>query len=210
MSSTGGKVGAAAATAGGVTLPPATRLPPLYLNINLLNKDDAINAKVNEKAGNNVFGKAMKFAATKIVSDETIVSKLAASLSQKVPEAINEMGITAEVTKRYQNKSFMVLMIQVTDVDKLTLLLATKGPDYAHAFSTLLGSLEKLELSDALNTIDVKVGEKICESLAVKLGEVIPAKVKEQGLEISCVVCDEKQQATFFFDQLERLHLTGA
>eukprot|EP01006_Ploeotia_vitrea_P061797 TRINITY_DN79179_c0_g1_i1.p1 TRINITY_DN79179_c0_g1~~TRINITY_DN79179_c0_g1_i1.p1 ORF type:complete len:191 (-),score=5.13 TRINITY_DN79179_c0_g1_i1:33-605(-) len=181
-----------------------THLPPFFLNITLLNGSDVVSNKVAEKAGTNLFGKAVSFAATKMVSDDTIVTKLGTALSEKVPEAIREMGITANVTKRYQFKSYIVLMVQVTDVDKLSLLLGVKGPDYASSFSTLLTALNKLELNEALDTIDDKIGDKIQNSLIEKFAEVIPEKVSKEGININCHVCKREDQAEFFYDTIER------
>jgi len=178
---------------------------PIYLNIALISGQDAINSKVAEKAGTGLFGKALSYTATKMVTDETIVAKLATTLMEKVPEAIAEMGIRAEVTKKFQLKSFVVLQVVVTDVNKVALLKATKGEEYAGKFENLLGALKSLDLDDALHTVDEKIGEKIHESMMMKFADIIPVKVKASGLDIACKVCDGKDQTDYFFNMINRL-----
>jgi hypothetical protein len=177
----------------------------IYLNIALVSGQDAINSKVAEKAGTGLFGKAMSYTATKLVTDETIVAKLATTLMQKVPEAIAEMGIRAEVTKKFQLKSFVVLQVVVKDVNKVALLKATKGEEYAAKFENLLSAMKALELEDALHTVDDKISEKIHESMMIKFAETIPLKVKASGLDIACKVCDSSQQSDYFFNTVDKL-----
>lgn len=177
----------------------------IYLNIALISSQDAINTKVAAKAGTGLFGKALSYTATKLVTDETIVAKLATTLMEKVPEAIAEMGIKATVTKKFQFKSFVVLQVVVNDVNKSTLLKATKGDEYARNFDTLLTSLKSLELEDALHTIDEKISEKIHESMMSKFAEIIPNKVKSSGLEVACEVCDGQRQTEYFFNTVSQL-----
>lgn len=54
----------------------ATYIPPkFYINILLLNKDEIIAAKVQEKAGSGLFGRAAGFVASKAVTDDKITDK---------------------------------------------------------------------------------------------------------------------------------------
>ena len=145
----------------------------------------------------------MAFAATKVVTDETIVTKLATTLTDKVPEAIAEMGITAEINKSFQKNTYVVLKVNISNFNKINLLKATKGNEYSEKFQNLLNSLEELELSEALVTIDNKVGNKIVDSLITKLTEVIPLKVKDAGLEVTCKVCKSEDQADYFYNFIE-------
>jgi len=191
---------------GDVSTPHRLALPPIYLNITLLNKDTVVAEKVQEKTGNRVLlGKVVAWGASKLITDETIINKLAATLSEKVPEAIAEMGITAQVSKKFQHKSFVVLQVQVTDVDKLSLLLAAKGQEYASTFTQLLSSLHRLELTAALQTIDEKIGDKIMDSLISKMASIIPEKVGKAGLEISCDVLKREDEAEYFFEVMGKI-----
>lgn len=159
-----------------------------------------VTAKVQEKAGGKLFGKALAFAATKVVTDETIVAKLATTLTEKVPEAISEMGITADITKQFQKGSYVVLKVSINNFDTNTLLKSTKGIEYANKFSNLIASLRELDLTDALDTINTKIGLKIVEAFKEKLSEKIPEKVKTGGLDVACVVCKSEEQAEYFYD----------
>jgi hypothetical protein len=57
---------------------------------------------------------------------------------------------------------FCVASVQITNVDKLTMMLATKGEEYASLFSTLLSTLSALGLGEAaLPKIDEKINSQV-------------------------------------------------
>ena len=48
------------------------------------------------------FVKAIGYAANKLVTDETVVAALATNLKAKIESAVSEMGISAVVSKVFQ------------------------------------------------------------------------------------------------------------
>lgn len=108
------------------------------------------------------FSKAVGSLANKLVTDETIINNLAANLTEKIQAQVREMGITAEVVKVFQRGPYCVMSVNITNVDKLTLLLAAKGAEFASLFSQLLSTLSALGLADtALPKIDEKINSQV-------------------------------------------------
>ena len=62
-----------------------------YLNLTILNAGEVVKETVKKKTGSGIFGKAMGFAASSVVSDKTVVDKLSAVLLEKIPVVISEM-----------------------------------------------------------------------------------------------------------------------
>ena len=75
------------------------------MNVLLLNKDEVVRNKVAEKTGlstGGFMGKAAAFAANKAVSDETVTNGLSSNLKEKIEASVGEMGIRAEVNRKFQ------------------------------------------------------------------------------------------------------------
>lgn len=179
---------------------------PVYINVLLLNKNEVVAAKVAEKTGlkGGLFNKAINFAANKVVTDEKVIDSLSATLISKISTAVNDMGIKADISKKFQKGAFVVVRVHVEDVDKLSLILGAKGPEFASSFSALVSSLSSLGLAEtALPKIDIKIQDLIHNALITKFSEAVPAKMAEQGLEVQCDVKSSEDQAEFFFEALE-------
>jgi hypothetical protein len=114
------------------------------------------------------------------------------------------MGIHAKIEKKYQKGAFVVIKLQIVEVDKLSLFRTAKGNDFAATFEVLVDSITKLGLADTvLSKIDEKVLFKVNEALKEKISVMIPAKLKENGVQVDCVVCSSEDQADFFFDEIQ-------
>jgi len=179
-------------------------IEPFYLNIRLLNKSEVISNKVAEKVGTNVFARAAASVASRVVSDATVVSKFSDTLVEKIYVAVESMGIECELIKRFAQGPMVCFKVCITSVDQMQLVLAAKGPEFASGFSTLLGSLSSLGLSEtALPKIEIKIGEKVSLGMRTKFQELIPTKMLEQGLEVEVKCCSVEEQAEVFFDMLD-------
>jgi hypothetical protein len=185
-------------------------IPPFYINIILVNKDEVVASAVGNKTGlkTGYLARAAAFAANKLVTDERVVSNLATNLIDKATAAVTELGIHASFKKVFQAGSFVVLRVQILEVDKLTLVLAAKGPDFASSFSSLLTTLSFLGLeATALPTIDHKINDSVYEGMMNKMAEILPKKMQEAGLVVECNVYSAADQANNFYDTLETLGL---
>ena len=178
---------------------------PFYLNIFLLNKDEVIASKVQEKAGSGIFGRAAAYAANKLVSEDKIIEKLSAGLLEKIPEAIQQMGITADMKQCFQLKSYVVMRVHITSADKIVLFNASKGPEAAEKFAQLLDCMLFLGLDEALSKIDTTVMSKVRENMMKKFSEVIPQKMLESGISVDCTVLSKEDQAEFFYATIEHM-----
>lgn len=182
-----------------------TCVPPFYLNVLLLNKEALVSAKVTEKTGTGIFGKAAASLANRIVSDDMVLYNVAEILTEKITVAVEAMGIACNVVKRMQVGCLVCFRVTITAIDQLELVLKVKGPEYAAAFSRLLATLSELGLAEtALPTIDSKIAEKVLDGLKSKFQDLIPLKMKEQGLVVETRACAAEEQADIFFDMADR------
>ncbi len=107
--------------------------------------------KVGEKTGfskGSIFDRATSSIANKMVKDDKIIDSLADTLISKIIEQTVAMGVTATVKKRFQQGPFVVLKVSIEDIDRLSLVLAAKGPEFAKTFATLLQSLTNLGMDE--------------------------------------------------------------
>ncbi len=178
-------------------------LKPFYLNIVLLNKDEIVTAKATEKAGKGLFGRVAAYGATHLVSDEKVLGKISEKLVENVGSAVSVMGIEASVLKVFAQGAYVVIRVQVQEVDKLKLLHKAKGIEFASSFEVLLNSIEKLGLgSTAGEKIDRKIKDHIQEGMMKKFGEIIPEKLAENGVSVDCHVVPSADQAEYFYQVL--------
>lgn len=182
------------------------RCKPFFLNVTLLNKDEVVASKVAEKAGSGIFGRAAAFAANKLISDDKIVENLAEKLIDGVHSATSELGIEAEMEVKFQHGPFVVIRVQVVDVDTLQLILSAKGEEFATNFSTLLVAATSLGLKDTVESrVDDKVFSSINEGMMAKFRDLIPQKMATQGVVVECQVASVEDEADLFFDIMSHL-----
>lgn len=157
-----------------------------------------------------------------MVTDETIINQLSSTLIEKISQSIHEMGISAEIIKVFQRGPFVVIKVQLTEIDKMILgmilfymiaqsidlskyiVLAAKGPEFASAFSSLLASLNVLGLADSVS-IDDKILNQVRTGMITKFSQMIPEKMQESGLQVACTVASTEDQAEYFFETIQEL-----
>jgi len=178
--------------------------PSFYLNVRLLNKDELVNSKVTEKAGSGLFGKAVSAVATRVVTDELVLSKLADILTEKVHSAVEAMGIQVSLERCYAQGPVVCFKVTVKSIDQLELVLAAKGAEYAATFSRLLVNLAELGLTEVLPKIDEKIATKVKEGMMKRMETIIPQKTQEQGMEVQVRACSSEEQAEVFFNWISQ------
>lgn len=191
-----------------ISLQSATtvNIPPFYLNLLLLNKSEVVENRVLDKTGEGFLGRAAVYAANKMVTDEEIVSNIANSLISVVSKTIDEMGITADFAIKFTKGSFLVIKIQITEVDILQLVLSAKGPEYASEFTRLLTATERLGMvGTVLPKIQTKIYSNINDGMIQKFNELIPTKMAEKSIHVDCHACKTEDQAEVFFELHDRL-----
>lgn len=176
---------------------------PFYLNVRLLNKDQVVRDKVTERVGEGLFAKAAGALANKLVSEDKVLEKLADTLTEKILSAVEMMGIKCELFRRFQQGPVVCFRVEIQSVDKLQLVLAAKGPEFASAFSRLLSTLVDLGLADtALPKVDEAVAQKVREGMMRRFCELIPMRCEEQGLKVDVRACSVLDEAETLFDML--------
>lgn len=206
--------GTAAHPAATVTSAAPPKTNSFYMNILLLNKDEVVAAKVGERTGfskGGFFDRAASSLANSLVKDVKIIDSLADTLTAKISEQTMHMGITASVVKRFQQGSFVVLKVSIDEIDRLALVLAAKGADFAKSFSTLLQCVSNLGMdAKAIPSIDEKISKMVLEGMMKKFEEMVPQKMAESGLLVDCSVVSCADQAEYLFNMLDKLQAAGA
>ena len=179
---------------------------PFYINVLLKNKDAVVANKVEKKLGHSFFGRAASFAANKLITDEKIIEKLSTTLIEKITLAISEMGITATLEKKFQKQSFVVIRVELVEVDKLKLIQVAKGEEFFQHFLNLLTSIEGMGISDTvLPSVEFKIQNLVHKGMMNKFSEILPVKMNQAGLEVDVIIHDTTTQSEFFYSILDSL-----
>lgn len=120
----------------------------------------------------------------------------------KVPEAVQQMGIRANISNVFHFKSYFVLKIEICDIDRRVLLTNTKGAEFSEKFDTLVDCFQHLGIESGLRAVDTAIGEKVFHGLMAKLQEVIPEKLQEVGFRTTCNVASREDQADLSYEIL--------
>mmetsp|Transcript_29281 Transcript_29281/g.60000 ORF Transcript_29281/g.60000 Transcript_29281/m.60000 type:complete len:199 (-) Transcript_29281:347-943(-) len=181
---------------------------PFYLNLVVVDSSAAVESKVEEKVGKGMFGLKQKAAvamAKAVVSDEKVAGKLGEKLSEVVPSAVHEMGIELNVEQKFQKGPLVVLRVQVTSIDAISLLTSVKGEEFASTFATMVQCFETLGIEQGLSTVKEQVNTKVTEALMEKLSEILPQKLADNQIEATCVAMSSQDQAEYFYEQVNAM-----
>jgi hypothetical protein len=182
------------------------KVPAFYINIMLLNKEQIVEKKVSEKAGTGFVGKLLASSAARLVSDETVMTNLGTVLMTKVVEAVDRMGIRAEMKKVYQQGPFIAIRVEIVSIDRMQLIRVAKGDEFANKFQNLLDALSDLGMAEqTLPKVDDNIAKKIHSGMMSKFQEVIPTKMAENNVQVECQVVTREEQADTFFTIIENL-----
>lgn len=141
-----------------------------------------------------------------MISDEKIITDMAEKLIEGVSKTIEEVGIVADFSIKFTKGSFVVIKIQIMDIDTLQLILSAKGPEFASNFTRLLISVEKLGMTaTVLDKVNTKIHSSISEGMINKFNALIPQKMSEKGVHVDCHACTTEEQAEIFFYLHDRL-----
>ena len=179
-----------------------------FLNIFVRNTQEVIAAKVDEKLSSGVkslFKGAAKSIASATVADDKVTRQVASQLVVKVPEAIAEIGIKATCECKWVHKQYLVLRVGINSIDTAIMLEKTKGKEFSDNFLELMRCIDFFKVEDAKKTINDKINGKVQQAVMDKLIEMLPLRLKEQGIEIDCSPAKLELQADFFYSFMETL-----
>lgn len=99
-----------------------------------------------------------------------------------------------------------MIKVQILDVDTLQLILAAKGEEFVSLFSNLLGTVTALGIEKSiLPKIDERIFDIMQKTMMARFEEIVPKKMEEQGLDVSCTVKKSSDQADYFFDIVNQI-----
>eukprot|EP00808_Paulinella_micropora_P004412 g48690.t1 len=190
-------------------------LPPFYLNLLVLNKDEAVKRAVEKKTGSGPFGygvvgKLGSAVANRLMTEDKMTAEIAKKLVDRIPAKTKDMGITLEVQTRFQKGCYLVLRARVVQIDPDVLIPKAKGEEFHAKFKTLLEALTFLGVQDAGARIEEKISQKVHDGLMTKICEILPEKLEQEAhVKVEVTAKDDAEQAGFFYDFLESLEATG-
>lgn len=176
-----------------------------YLNIFVLNKDEALKTVIQSKMANK-----SKFAiklvtklAKNLVTDEQFTSKVADRIKEAIPLKLSDMGIKASVDIAYCYGSYVCMDIDVVTADARKVIEKRAGKDKLDNFDNILGLFGMPQLN---NTIDDTLAGIIGEKMQENLPNILREKMRDRvGLQVKVVACSEAEQGTFFIRTLKEL-----
>lgn len=179
-----------------------------YLNIVVLNKDQVMETKIQEKCGKRPFGKLVSKLVNTAVSDQKFCRKMMTQMEKEIPEKMKLKGLTATAKALFSKHNYFVLKITVTGVD-VALMIKSKDED---------GSQGGLEKSEKVRQVLDKLPGFIKEEVNYLLNLVIaggmvknmPKQLTEEmktkaGMDVEAVGKSASDQADFFFELMSTL-----
>lgn len=182
-----------------------------YLNVIVLNKDEVVEAKVNEKVGTGPLGlglarKAAAGIAKRAVQEEKVGVQVSQGLRDKLPDALQDLGIKMRITQRYVGGPLIVLHCEVNEVDGLALVTKAKGVEAARHFEAMTEAFTALGVDAGTQQVRKVLFTKSREALMAKLSAVLPEKLwGVAGVKTDVICNDEADEAEWFFSFLEEL-----
>uniref|UniRef100_A0A7S1A654 Uncharacterized protein n=1 Tax=Noctiluca scintillans TaxID=2966 RepID=A0A7S1A654_NOCSC len=185
--------------------------PSLYLNILVVKTPDAItDQKVAEMEGSPILKKLAAHMVHRKVTKDVVAEKVAEMLPSMLPENLAEMGIDAQADEVFRRAAFTVVRVIVVK-SNLTRIMTLQGAggqasmldkvwSWGRALARLFGAQQRLD--DSVNgVLNRKVAAQMCE----KLGELLPQKLAEKGIDVNVTALLEADQAKYFYNFLKVL-----
>ena len=179
-----------------------------YLNITLLNKNEIVEEKVQEKLHDmkdRPVGKLISRAATALTSESYVSNKIYLKLSEMMQERLQEMGLKVTVSKMFLEGSFFVLKADIQTLELYKLVEMTKGKEYATNLKLLVSSLQEMGVKEkTLPNIMENISMQVYEALLCRLSQQLPSKFSESGIKAKVVALHSSHQAEYFFDAISK------
>jgi len=171
-----------------------------------LNREEIIRKKVHEKVGDysptGLLESAVNVIALNKMDEEAFAAEIGSKLCDDIPGKLSPMGITGTAHIRYNRGGYLVVRVDVEDVN-LSDLLRFKERESA------AGHIDRARMITP-SGVRNKLRAKLMDGIAGKLTEELPASViarmdEVAGLQIRCIAKREAEQAPFFYQYLEEL-----
>lgn len=109
-------------------------LQTFFINLIILNREEVLRSSVEKEVGRPCMGVVQGIAqqaALSYVDDEHLAAIVAAELIKNVPATLEKMGIFANVTQKFNSKGYLVLRVDLTEIDIVPLLKSRDLPSLA-------------------------------------------------------------------------------
>jgi hypothetical protein len=174
-----------------------------YLNIFILNKDEAIEKQVKQKVANRFVAGVVGSVLKNTISDEKFADRIGTKITELIPIKLSDFGIKSVVEVAYQKGAFLCVKVDILTADARKIIAKKGGKvqlDKFNRFMSLIGIRQLGETID--NSLATLVGEKMQANLPVALKERMQEKA---GLDVKVVALSEEKQADFLLKTLKGL-----
>lgn len=182
----------------------AESIVKFYLNIFILNKDDAIKTVVKQKVSNKVVGSVIGTLVASRMSDDAFAETMGKKMSEIIPSKLEEVGITATADISYQQGAYICVKIDFLKADARKLIAKRGGKEQLAKFNYFMDLIGIPQFNDSIdNSLGSIIGEKMQTNLPMGLKERMQEKA---GLDVRVVACSEEEQAAFLLLTLKELN----
>lgn len=182
----------------------STSIIKFYLNIFILNKDDAIKNIVKQKVSNKIVGSVIGTLAASRISDDAFAENMGKKISELIPIKLEEVGITSVVDIGFQQGAYLCVKVDIVKADARKLIAKRGGKDQLAKFNYFMDLIGIPQLNDSIdNSLASIIGEKMQKQLPIGLKDRMQEKA---GLDVRVVACSEDEQASFLLETLKELN----
>ncbi|CAB9526062.1 expressed unknown protein [Seminavis robusta] len=188
----------------------------LFVNVVVHDPSEAISGKLGAKISNTKLPgfvksrmtKRVDAAAKRFVKPTMIAGKMAEKMSNKIPEKMATMGVTATVEEHYREANYFVLLMQVRRVDMATMAEAkTENKSLGGKIQKVLGFVgaknkDRLEAYFLPSLIEKKLPDMMTSMMGEKMGE--------KGVKAEAKVLPEEKQQKFFDAKIRQIRAAVA
>lgn len=175
-----------------------------YLNIFILNKNDAIKNIVKQKVSNKMVASVVGKLAANRMSDDAFAENMGKKMSELIPAKLEEVGITAVADISYQQGAYLCVKVDIVKADARKLIAKRGGKEQLAKFNYFMDLVGIPQLNDSIdNSLASIIGEKMQSKLPIGLRDRMQEKA---GLDVKVVACSEEEQASFLLLTLKELN----
>ena len=178
----------------------------IFLNVLVENGSEGIETIVRESVSKSMgrglisarIAKRAGQLASVALSDSRIGEKMSQRITDALPSRLEEVGITAEISREFMKGPFFVIKLVIMNVDMGTLIAVRTGEDDTIC-SCFFSSLEKIMVSvGAKDDYDHSMNTFIAGKLQIILPERLGSVLESKGMTSAIAVKTKEEQPDYF------------
>eukprot|EP00928_Gymnodinium_smaydae_P000693 TRINITY_DN10269_c0_g1_i1.p1 TRINITY_DN10269_c0_g1~~TRINITY_DN10269_c0_g1_i1.p1 ORF type:complete len:644 (+),score=113.93 TRINITY_DN10269_c0_g1_i1:38-1969(+) len=175
-----------------------------YLNLVVLNKEEAIKGKVEETVHKKVrarrLGGFVGKLINKLVSDVRFSSKVALSIVSKIPVVLAANGVIGKAKLEFQYHNLIVVSVSIEEVDVQRMAAKKLDEQMATRFERVLRKMPSFIQREAEDQISSRVIAELLDTMPA----VICSRLRtEAGVAVEVEAKKPVEEAVFLFQTLE-------